>query len=151
MIQSVCEQCPWRAANQGKRNFGGFYTRRNLTRLWNQIRRGGSSQSCHLSDPSHPDHLTAGCPPGARTRECPGSVILVLREIGRMADEQHTVTEHSHRRYQGERKRGLTPSGILYWLIQRYQWGGAPIVGGPPLPEVAVGDPAISLPAYLEG
>ena len=147
----ACKQCPWRLSNQGKRHFGSFYTKKNLTRLWNQIRRGGGMQSCHLTDPSHPDHLTAGCHRDAETRECPGSVLLVLNEVRQhMADETGLVSKQAIERYQKERRRrwGLTKSGILYWVVQRIQLGGKPMFGGPKLPEVEADD-GVGLPVYL--
>lgn len=145
----ACSQCPWRLKNQGKRHFAGFYTKKNLTRLWGLIRRGGAPQSCHMTDPSHADHLKAGCKEGAQTRECPGSVLLVLREVSRMADDKQTVTDATIRRYEVGRKKGLTKSGMHYWLISRIQLGGVPVFGGPAMPQVEEDD-EIGLPDYLK-
>ena len=77
----LCEQCPWRRSNHGKRSPGGFYSQKNLRRLWSEIRSGGGFQTCHLTDPSHPDHVAAGAPQEAKPRECLGSLVLVAREI----------------------------------------------------------------------
>ena len=76
-IYKMCPRCPWRIANHGKRTPGGFYTKKNLQRLWSQVRRGLKPQSCHMTDPSHPDHVAAGAPLSAQVHECPGSVALV--------------------------------------------------------------------------
>ena len=141
-----CDQCPWRLTNQGKRHRFGFYTKANLRRLWNQVRGGGRPQSCHLTDPSHPEHAAVGAKPDSTPRECPGSVILIKREIRAMADETGTVSPTSIDRYLATRRRGITKRGILYWVVQRIQLAGVPMVGGNPLPEVDVDDPEIRLP-----
>lgn len=145
----ACSQCPWRLSNQGKPHPFGFYTRKNLTRLWGQVRGGGKRQSCHLTDPSHPDHVAAGCKPGASVRECPGSVLLVLREVRSMADEQSYIGEGAVRAYLERRgRKGLSKEGILYWLLSRIQLGGVPLVGGPSMPEVEE-DEGVGLPEWL--
>lgn len=147
-----CPQCPWRKVNQGKRHFGGFYSKANITRLWNQIRKGGAPQGCHLTDPSHPDHVRAGCPADAQARECPGSVILIrreIRDIAQMGAEKNYIDDQAIDAYLKKRKTGLTNKGILYWLILRYQFGGTPL-GDRPLPDVNEDDVDIDLPAYLK-
>jgi hypothetical protein len=145
-----CNQCPWRLENQGKRHSHSFYTKKNLTRLWNLLRRGGAPQSCHMTDPSHPDHLAVGCKETAEARECPGSVILVLREVRQMADENNVVKAKRIEEYRRSRKRGLTQAGLAYWLLARIQLGGVPLIGGPKLPDVEEDD-AVGLPVYLRG
>lgn len=150
-MQNPCKQCPWRTENQGEASPGGFYTKANLTRLWGQIRRGGHAQSCHLTDPSHPDHLLAGCKPDSKPQECPGSVILVKRELAIMASfspDQRTIDDAGVKAYLKLRRGGLTKFGILYWLVDRVTFGGQPFIGGPALPETA-DDPAIGLPKHL--
>jgi hypothetical protein len=145
-VNKPCDQCPWRLTNQGKRHRRGFYSASNLRRLWNLIRRGGGGQSCHLTDPRHPYHIEAGCPEGAKPKECPGSVILVLREIGRMADARNRVTDAGVKR----RPLGLTKLGILYWVVQRLTFGHVPFLGDGGLPAVDQADPEIGLPAFLD-
>ena len=149
---SPCDACPWRLKNQGKKTPWGFYTKANLTRLWNELRSGGTPQSCHPTDPSHPDHCAAGAKPGAKPKECAGSVILVLREMQLMAEPDGTIAEEGLARYRRERRaRGLKyPNGIRYWLLDRYQFGGVPLVGGSKLPIVDVGDPEVGLPPELK-
>ncbi len=119
-MNNPCPQCPWRTSNQGKKHFGGFYRKANLTRLWNQIRRGnGGGQTCHMTDPSHPDHIKAGCPEDAQMRECPGSIILVMRELSAMASmgaapgERH-IDDQAVTTYLRTRKGGLTKTGVLW-------------------------------------
>lgn len=148
--EKPCPQCPWRLENQGKKHFGHFYTKVNLTRLWNQIRKGGAAQSCHLTDPSHPDHIAAGASEHAKIKECPGSVILVLREFKLLADSTGHIGETGLFNYLKTRKKGLTKQGIL-WLVSRYTQGGVPFVGGPKLPVVDSEDKEIGLPEYLGG
>ncbi len=133
-----CESCPWRIANHSKRTKWQFYTQANLRRLWNQIRRGGGAQTCHPTDPSHPDHIAAGAKPGAVKHECAGSVILVLKEfekIKAIAGDQPISGEHVVR-YRAENPDGLTDTGLAFWMVQRYQLGGTPLIGEAPLPEV---------------
>ena len=100
------------------------------------------------TDPSHPDHIKSGCAPGAKAKECPGSVTLVLRELRRLAPDGDVGPEQCDA-YLAKRRRGLTKSGLLYWLVSRIQFGGVPFMGGPKLPEVDEHDPAVALPAYL--
>lgn len=147
MKTKPCDQCPWRLKNQGKKHKFGFYTKANLKRLWNQIRRGGGSQSCHLTDPSHPDHVAAGAKAGAVAQECPGSVIVVLQEIRKMADEKGVINTSVP--YLKSRKKGLTKNGILWWVVSRMKLGGVPFMGGPKLPDVDESDPEIGLPEEL--
>lgn len=151
-LEGVCIQCPWRLANQGARHPSGFYTKKNLIRLWNQIRGGGWPQSCHLTDPNHPDHVKAGCKPDATPRECPGSVVIVVRELLKLRgpDPEHAIEPEDCDRYLKDRRRhGLKRSGLLYWLLERVKFGGIPFFGGSKVPNVNLDDPAIGLPTYL--
>lgn len=150
---SPCSACPWRTANHLKRHKFGFYTKANLTRLWNGI-RGGEPQSCHPTDPSHPDHVACGAKPGTTPAECAGSVILVMREIAAIAAhsaDKLTIGDAGIVAYLAARKKGLTKSGVLRWVVQRLGLGGVPVVGGEPLPRVDAADKRISLPTFLEG
>ncbi len=141
-----CAQCPWRLSNQGKKHKFGFYTKTNLRRLWGQIRRGGGEQSCHLTDPSHPDHVAVGAKPGATTKECPGSVIIVLREIRKMAGPDGRIEDPKP--YFRANPHGITKDGARYWLLTRMLWASKRIIGGPPLPEVDEDDPEIGRPEW---
>lgn len=148
-----CAQCPWRTANQGKRTTWGFYSKANLKRLWSGIRRAhdGEAQSCHPTDTSHPDHVAAGAK-GEKPLECAGSVIVVMRELLKLADKDNHVTPESCDKYLAETKgSGLTKKGIQHWLIFRYQLGGVKFVGGAKLPLVNVDDPEVSNPFVKEG
>jgi len=149
-IETPCVQCPWRRSNQGKRHPGSFYTRANLTRLWNQIRKGGAGQSCHLTDTRNPAHIAAGAKDVGEIRECPGAVVLVLREARAMQGSAKIVGKEEVAAYLASRKRGLNRGGILYWIISRIAMANVPFVGGPALPNVDVDDQAIGLPSYLQ-
>lgn len=147
-----CAACPWRTANHLKRHKYGFYTKANLTRLWNGL-RGGAPQSCHPTDPGHPDHVACGAEPGSKAVECAGSVILVRREMAAVAahsTDGRTLGDESVAAYLKARRKGLTKGGILYWIVQRFGLGSVPFFGGGPLPEVKVNDKRVSLPAFLE-
>lgn len=149
-LRKPCDQCPWRRENHGKRHKFGFYKASNLRRLWNNIRKGGGVQSCHLTDPSHPDHVASGTKEGAKALECPGSVILVLREVGLMADANGVVDGTTLPAYFKRRKKhGLTKSGVLYWCVSRMQMADVPFFGGPKMIEVE-DDLAVGLPENLE-
>lgn len=149
-MKTACAQCPWRLANQCKKPDPlKFYTKSNLNRLWGLIRRGGNGQSCHLTDPSHPDHVKAGAPENATAQECPGSIIVVMREVERLADGATQIEPEHLDRYLADRKRhGLSKQGLAYWLVSRLQMGGT-ILGGPKLPFVDVKDAEVGLPEHL--
>ena len=147
-----CELCPWRVANHGKRHPGGFYRKDNVRRLWNQIRRGGRLQSCHPTDPSHPDHREhAGAKPGSKPLECTGSVILILREM-RYADTLDgdttpgDLSPTDFDRYMAvtAKRKGLTRDGLLYHGFSRAL--PRPLGDGSPLPAVA--EELLDSPAY---
>ncbi len=146
-----CVQCPWRKTNQGKPHPSGFYTKKNLRRLWGNLRRGGMGQSCHLTDPSHPDHVKAGAPENGKPQECPGSVVLIIRELKRLEalGTNGVIDQMAITKYMATRKRGLTRTGLVYWIMQRVQFAGT-LLGKQPLPEVNWEDPAIDLPDWLK-
>jgi hypothetical protein len=156
-MSKPCAQCPWRFSNQGKRHFGGFYTKRNLQSMWNALRRGGGKQSCHLTDPRHPDHITAGAAPNATPQECPGSVILIVRELKRImssvyiGEDGAVNTEALVAYLRDKSRRRLSRDGILYWGVQRAgPLAGVPFVGGRPLPIVDDEDLEIGLPEWIK-
>jgi hypothetical protein len=145
-----CDLCPWRKANQGKRTPWGFYAKKNLRRLWNQIRSGLGVQTCHPTDPSHPDHIAAGAKPGATLRECSGSVILVIRELLAIKGDAEIIGPEEIDAYWERRCRGLTRTGILEWLVQRASMAGVPYIGGRQIPKVDIDDAAVDLPEFLK-
>ena len=124
VVNQPCENCPWRTANHGKRTTYRFFTKANRQRLWNQIRRGEGIQSCHQTDPSHPDHVATGTKLTATPHECMGSVILVVRELDRLVEgdwDQVVEPGHCDRYLASDRNRrfGLRKSGLLYYLMNR--------------------------------
>ncbi len=145
-----CAECPWRLSNHGRRTSAGFYRKDNLRRLWNEVRGGGLPQSCHPTDPNHPDHVAAGAKPGSTPKECPGSVIVILREIRDIAGGNGgNVTPEAIDAYLARRKKGIkSPHGMMYWLISRYSMG-ATAFGEGALPNVDIDEPGIGLPPEL--
>ena len=141
-ILTPCPACPWRRSNWGKRTPGGFYTNANLRRLWNRIRRGFGQQTCHLTDPAHPDHVAAGTPETAIAHECPGSVIIAAREVEKV--NGFVENEETDKEYRKADRRGLTREGLFYWMMRfKYgQDGEAAILAGlpPALPGVSRDD-----------
>lgn len=138
-MTTPCVHCPWRVANHGKRTPWGFYTKTNLKRLWNQVRGGGQKQSCHPTDPSHPDHSAAGAKPGLTPQECAGSVILIVREFEKMkacSANGEVIDDGAVAKYLREHRDGLTKRGIMYWLVERYLMKDAPFFGSGALPDV---------------
>lgn len=127
-----CAACPWRVANHGKRHKHSFYTKRNLRRLWNQVRKGGGIQSCHPTDPGHPDH---GAKEDSTALECAGSVILVTREL-RNLQRLESHGKEAFPMYKALYGRGLTMEGVFYHAVARNV--PKPIGPGEPLPLVKV-------------
>lgn len=124
-----CAACPWREANRGKRHPDGWYTQRNLTRLWAGL-RAGNGMSCHPTDPDNvvsPTAQTLGyrpAPEDSQVLECRGGVILQQRELHHLA-HVHGADVAAYRR---ARPTGLTRDGIRY-LIHRLILGGIPVIG----------------------
>ena len=132
---NICPNCPWLKANHGRRSPGGFYTKRNLRRLWNEVRSGKGMQSCHMTDPVHPDHVAAGTPLTAQPHECPGSVALAVRELLKLkAVRDRVESEQAVEVYLRENPGGLKRQGIFFWLMQRVSLVGVPVIGRDPLP-----------------
>ena len=157
MLTQPCAQCPWRRANHGKRHFAGFYTKRNLRRLWNQIRRGGGRQSCHITDPGHPDHVRAGAKEDRgkkKPEECFGSLIIVQRELRRRlvgdGDGDTVMPEDIDRYISLYSRRGLTKMGLAYYLLSRQM--DPPFGDGRMMliPDAILDDPAYGLPKELQ-
>lgn len=120
-----CLACPWRTANQGQPTPGGWYSRRNLDRLWSGLRRG-ARMSCHPTDARMADVVQDGyvgftpAPDGARTRECAGATTLVQREFT-VLQERYGADITAYRK---ARPKGLTRHGILA-LLERAVFGGS--------------------------
>lgn len=124
-----CAGCPWRVANQGKRTAGGWYSRRNLDRLWAGLRRG-EQMTCHPTDDRDPEY---GAPEGATTHECAGALILVLRELRKfeaLAEANPDGTPAAvQRAYRELSPRGCTREGFGE-IVSRVLFAGVPRFGG---------------------
>ena len=136
----MCEQCPWRRSNHGKRHKDGFYTKKNLRRLWAEIKSGGGAQTCHLTDPSHPMHVAAGAPLTATPHECAGSLALVSREIEKLEALIAEGHEDAYKVYRKQNPRGLTQEGFFYWIIRIQDIGNVVTHGVPTINKRLVED-----------
>lgn len=79
-----CKGCPFRPENFGKRTDGGFYTKKNIRRLWSGVRRG-EVMICHATDPNaHETGSPAKPKPGqikeGGERVCLGALALYRQE-----------------------------------------------------------------------
>lgn len=135
-----CLPCPWRLANQGRRHPDGWYTARNLARLWAGLRRG-EDMSCHPTDWRNEISDAAAAagyrpaPDTAQIRECVGAHILKQREF-MLAQGAPTPGD-----YMRGRPKGLTLRGLML-LVQRAMFGGTAL-GGAPLPKPDLNDPDV--------
>lgn len=126
-----------------------FYTQFNLERLWAGLREGGTPQSCHLTDPGDEQHIDAGCPENATAQECPGSVVLMMRELRDLAGEDAHIDPADIDAYLARRPGGLTKPGLRYWIVRHLELGDEGMRPAPPLPRADIDHPDIGLPAYL--
>lgn len=120
----ACAACPWRLANQGKRvsrivagESYGWYTKLNLRRLWDALRRG-DRMTCHPTD-SRQVQLSGKCVGKAvDTHECTGAVILVQREVMKL----QLNYPGKFKLYYAENRHGLTKLGIAA-VVERALFG----------------------------
>lgn len=144
----ACQACPWRLENQGKRVTGGWYSKANLKRLWNGLRRG-ERMSCHPTDPRMADEVGPAsfrpAPDGTKPKECTGALIVVHREFMRM--QEQVLERGTLRDYIRERPFGLTATGV-HRIIDDELLGGRLTValGGKRAPKPDLRDPAIGYP-----
>lgn len=139
----ACSACPWRRSNQGKPHPDGWYTKKNLTRLWAGLRSADApGMSCHPTDSDNPvpeGHATV--PEGVEKRECAGSLLIVQRELKRFEADPEGYTK-------GRRTRKLTRAGLAYWGLSRAVFGGTPLGG---LAMTAIDeDPDVGVPWWPE-
>lgn len=140
-----CAACPWRKSNMGKRHAAGWYTRANLKRLWQGLRTGDApGMTCHPTDSDNPQPPgSKPVPAGVETRECAGSLLLIVRELRAMEADPDAYFGDPDRR-----KNGITKAGARWWAIARCHFAGVPMVGGPPIPLLDE-DPDIIRPDHL--
>lgn len=79
-----CKGCPFLRENQGKKTDGGFYSVKNLRRLWSGVRQG-ETMICHATDPNahesgSPAHPKEGQIKPGNERVCLGALFLFKRE-----------------------------------------------------------------------
>lgn len=112
-----CAACPWFLTNQGKRHPGGWYTKKNLARLWAKLRRG-DGMTCHPTDPQNevPEGL-AKPSENATTYECAGAIILQQREV------MWLQRYDDYRDYRRNRPMGLLREGLAE-TVSRVMFGG---------------------------
>lgn len=139
----ACDACPWRKSNQGKRHPGGWYTKKNLRRLWGGLRSGeADGMTCHPTDPRNPvPEGMKAAPVDARTFECYGALLLVAREV-KLGEKLCTTHSNAFGEYRKRRPKGLTRRGFSHW-ISRFVFGG-----DPPLPKVFTEDVAVQHPDF---
>lgn len=117
---SPCGQCPWRTENQGTRHRDGWYTKKNLRRLWAGLRRG-ERMTCHPTDPDNPGGRVL--PDSVTTKECAGAQILVQRELHRLGELIEANVPDPWGVYLTTNPRGLTKVGASLSAMN-VQWGG---------------------------
>lgn len=141
----ACMECPWRTANQGKKHPDGWYTKKNLQRLWAKMRRG-DAMTCHPTDPRTPLHGKVRAK--VQTRECSGIIVLVGREYKlyeRLAAVEGATIEEAFTKYRTTRPFGLTRMGLVNYAM-RVAFPGTPVIGGKELPKQDINDPDIGYP-----
>lgn len=129
-MTSPCAACPWRKSNLEKPHPHKWYSKKNLLRLWNGLRKyDAPGMTCHPTDADNqvPDG-TKPVPESVEKKECAGAIILVTREL-RLLEK--------HKDYLKIRKGGLTRAGGAGWVER--------IIFGPGLPNLA-DEPDIQLP-----
>jgi hypothetical protein len=116
----VCDTCPWLLKNQGKRHKAGWFTVKNLRRLWAGLRSGNATgMVCHASDPNNKDYGgDANIKPGHEA-QCGGSVVLLIKNLNALeAKEPQPITPP------------LTRGGIAVCLNKILFGGGASVDTG---------------------
>lgn len=122
-----CAACPWRTENHGKRHPDGWYSNKNLRRLWAGLRTG-ERMTCHPTDPRNPvpdGHRAA--PEGTTTRECYGAQVLIQRELQRVSDAL-TPDGAKWSDYSRSHPRGLTRDGAAAHISSHIAFPGELVV-----------------------
>jgi hypothetical protein len=133
-------------SNQGRPHRDGWFTKKNLRRLWNALRRGEApGMTCH---PTHPregfDFLDAD----PKTHECAGLLLIVQRELHMVQTLQRKLGDKvAFETYLTQRRQGLTRTGLLWWAVSRCALAGT-IMGGPPM-DVIEEDADVGYPGVL--
>lgn len=150
----ACAHCPWRLSNQGKRHPHGFYSARNLRRLWAGLRSGEApGMTCHPTDPEMADFEGyENLADREVTHECAGAVVLVTREAKRFEAickriDRGEVAGNAFKQYRLEAPRGMTRAGLIEVIMGRFLFGDTPL-GGPKIHVISdtVNDPDVGYP-----
>ena len=112
----ACAHCPWRLANQGKRHPHGFYSKKNLQRLWAGMRRG-ERMSCHPTDSRMAEFEGYEQTAVRETmHECAGYLILVQRELAKFGhickQREKLGLKDGYAVYRREHPMGLLREGL---------------------------------------
>lgn len=85
----ICDTCPWRVVNHGKRHAAGWYRLSNLKRLWAGLRSGRApGMICHSTDPKNVEYGgVAPIKPGHES-ECGGALYLLIRNMNAVAEQR---------------------------------------------------------------
>jgi hypothetical protein len=152
----ACAHCPWRLANQGTPHPHGFYTKRNLARLWAGLRSGEApGMTCHPTDPRMAEF--EGYEENAErdvTLECRGAIVLVVREVMRFQAICHQVEAGdlagpALRAYRQQAPKGLTRDGLAE-AVSRFLLGATPLAREIQCDSRQVNDEAIGYPPLGE-
>lgn len=145
--QAPCKTCPFLRANYGKPNPEGYdpnpeagqydwYTKKNLLRIWNELRRG-EAMVCHDTDPNASFYGGKDSKPGIE-RVCIGSLAVIYRHA--KAYEKITLQHPSWtfaKVFSAYRKKAgkypMTREGIRTWLLRIF-FGNTKSPFGLPLP-----------------
>lgn len=119
----ACKDCPWRASNRGRANEHGFYTAKNLRRLWVGM-RNGERMTCHPTDPRMAEYSGYEKTDDAPVvRECAGSLLLKAREISLLNDLGRALPKGADlmRAYRAASPLGLTRKGIKKIIKDQFE------------------------------
>lgn len=125
-----CKGCPFLRANQGKRTKGGFYTVKNLRRLWHGVRTG-ETMICHATDPNAYETGSPAEPKPGQIKEggervCLGALFLYKREEALMAELEDFKL---YRKDPRSATPAMTREGFLR-VIEAVMFGGTPLGSG---------------------
>lgn len=152
-----CSVCPWRLSNQGQPHPHGFYTKRNLARLWKGLRTAEApGMTCHPTDARMAEfegyEATAAREAAC---ECRGAIVLVVREVVRFQAICHEVEDgllpgtDALREYRRRAPRGLTRGGLAE-VVSRFLFGGTPLARSIQADSEQIDDPEVGYPPLGE-
>jgi hypothetical protein len=148
-MRSPCDTCPWRLANRGKPLPVGWFSKKNLARLWSKLRRG-ESMSCHKSvaDSKMVDNPKPASE-GTQEQECAGAAILQQREFTRLQDALTLEGKLGYQCYKDKHPNGLTKNGART-IVERHMYGDVPFVGRSKNLPVNLNEPGIGHDSLVE-